>query len=251
VKKLLFIFFAAATLHSQAQSTPLPEQDADNYSSAICYGVNTNTNSGLLGGIVIKKVNKLPNPLFGRSQFKYLALEIINVKHPKEVPITVSGGRYTPGKQNYLWVLRPEYGRELILSSRNADEGISINAIMAIGPSLGIVKPYYIQYKVRSGAPIKEQYDPIKHTNPEAIQGAGSILDGIGKSKIAIGGHLKAALNFELSAFKNTTTGIEIGFLVESFTNKIPIMGVFQQGTDTNRSTFTSAYITLFFGNRE
>jgi hypothetical protein len=227
-------------------NVPKETDDDINYSSVLTFGATTNTNSGLLGGFVVRKANRLANTLFGKTQFRYLALEVVNVRHPKEVPIpSGTGARFTPGKLNYLFMLRPQYGREIILSSRNGDEGIAINGILAAGLSLGIVKPYYVQYQVRPGVVKIEPYDPAKQSL-ESILGTGGFLQGLGESQIVPGINFKAALSFELSAFRSNLTGIEIGFLAEILSQKVTIMPFAD-----NKNTFTSAYLTIYFGTKK
>jgi hypothetical protein len=223
------------------------EEEGEDYATITTYGITTNTNSGLLGGLVFRHSSRLENELFGRRQYRYLGLELVNVRHPKELSQSSNtGSRFTPGKQNYLFTLRPQYGREIILSNRNNDEGISINGIFAVGASLGILKPYYIQYQVRPGVVRTEAYDPVKHTDLGNILGSGNLLQGLGNSKIIPGVNAKIAFSFELSAFRSNLTGLEVGFLTELF-SKAPVIIPFAE----NRSLFTSGYVTLFFGNKK
>ncbi len=242
----LLLFVQAAWSQQRRSKTNL-EEEQEEYSTITTYGITTNTNSGLLGGFVFRHSTRLENELFGRPQYRYLGLELVNVRHPKELSQSSNtGSRFTPGKQNYLFALRPQYGREIILSNRNNDEGISINGIVAVGASLGILKPYYIQYQVRPGVVRTEAYDPVKHTDLGNILGSGNILQGLGNSKIIPGVNAKIAFSFELSAFRSNLTGLEVGFLTELF-SKAPIIIPFAE----NRSLFTSGYVTLFFGNKK
>ncbi len=222
------------------------KDESIDYSSVLTFGATTNTSAGLLGGFVVRKANRLENTLFGKTQFRYLALEIVNVRHPKEVPTPAgTGERFTPGKQNYLFAVRPQYGREIVFSSRNGDEGIAINGILAAGLSLGIVKPYYVRYQVRPGIIKTEPYNPTTQSL-ESILGKGGFLQGLDKSQILPGINFKAALSFELSAFRSNLTGIEVGFLAEIFSSKAVIMPLAD-----NKSTFTSAYVTVYFGSKK
>ena len=242
----LLLVVQAAWSQQRRSKTNL-EEEQEEYSTITTYGITTNTNSGLLGGFVFRHSTRLENELFGRPQYRYLGLELVNVRHPKELSQSSNtGSRFTPGKQNYLFALRPQYGREIILSNRNNDEGISINGIVAVGASLGILKPYYIQYQVRPGVVRTEAYDPVKHTDLGNILGSGNILQGLGNSKIIPGVNAKIAFSFELSAFRSNLTGLEVGFLTELF-SKAPIIIPFAE----NRSLFTSGYVTLFFGNKK
>ncbi|GAA4462797.1 hypothetical protein GCM10023189_39950 [Nibrella saemangeumensis] len=224
------------------------DSDEDNYTSVTTYGVTTNTNSGILGGFAFRQAKLLPGTMFGKKQFRYISVEVVNVKHPKEIQqqTSISGSRYIYGKQNFLFVVRPQYGRELTLFRRNADEGVAINAILAAGPSLGIIKPYYVQ--VSYGNQTRNiPYRPALANSPtENIIGSGGFFQGFGKSELTVGVNVKAAVSFELSAFRNNTTGIEIGVLAEAFPKQIVIIP-----NTTNRNFFTSGYATLFFGTKK
>ncbi len=225
-----------------AQRRGEADTDIETYNSLFSGGITTNTNSGLFGGLVVRSSNSLSGTLFGKQQFRYLALEIVNVKHPKEYasPYPGNGARLIRDKQNYLFVLRPEYGRELMFYNRHSNEGISISGIVAAGPSIGIEKPYYVQLQPRAGVVTSVPYRPDL---PGDIIGAGSFFAGFDKAKLVPGAHLKAALSFELSAFRENMTGIEIGFVAEAFSRQIIIVPQAQ-----NRSFFTSGFVTLYYG---
>lgn len=221
------------------------EDDEETYKSFTSVGITTNTNSGILGGAVFRQSSAIGSKMFGKNAYRYLALELVNVKHPKELSTQdfVTGARLVYGKQNYLFVLRPEYGREISLFSRQDDEGISISGILAAGPSLGFEKPYMVQYQNSDGRVTTEPFDPNKSGD---IIGAGSFFQGFGKSKVVPGLHAKAAMSFELSAFRDNVTGVEIGFIAEAFSRKITIMADAQ-----NKAFFTSGYLTLYFGSKK
>lgn len=222
------------------------DTDEDNYKSVTTFGVTTNTNAGLLGGFVFRQSKLLSGTPFGKKQFRYFAVEVVNVKHPKEIPQSPSftGSRFTYGKENYLFVVRPQYGRELTLFQRSADEGITINGIFAVGPSLGIIKPYYVEVAEGNRTRTLSYSDAVN--GAKTIIGSGGFFQGFGESKFTVGLNVKAAVSFELSAFRSNTTGVEIGFLTELFPQKIIIMP-----TADNRSFFTSGFVTLFFGSKK
>jgi len=233
-----------------AQRRGKNEDTEEVYKSFTSFGLTTNTNSGILGGAVFRKSNAIPGKLFGKNQYRYLAVELVNVRHPKELAQSFNtGARFVYGKQNYLFVLRPEYGREITLFNRHEDEGIAISAIVAAGPSLGFEKPYMIQRQVAGGQVVTTplRVDPNSTQDPyEGFVGVGSFFSGFGQSKVVPGLHLKTALSFELSAFRENVTGVEIGFLAEGFTRKIDIMAYAQ-----NKSFYTSGFITLYFGSKK
>lgn len=238
-------FGLLASVSANGQVKPA-DSDDDNYHSVTSLGITTNTNAGLLGGFVFRQSKLLPGTFLGKKQFRYLAIEAVNVKHPKEIAqmASYSGTRFTYGKENYLFVIRPQYGREISLFQRSADEGITINGIFAVGPSLGIIKPYYVEISEGNRTRTVSYATAVK--NSSSISGAGGFFQGFGESKFTVGVNVKAAVSFELSAFRNNTTGLEIGFLAEAFPQKIVIMPGAQ-----NRSFFTSGFVSLYFGSKK
>ena len=253
VKLLLFASFLvviSTDIYAQRR-TKAVEENEDTYKTFTSGGITTNTNSGILGGVVFRRSSALSSKIYGKTQYQYLALELVNVKHPKELAQQdfVTGARFVYGKQNYFFVLRPEYGREIALFNRHDDEGISISAILAAGPSLGLEKPYMVQFQGSDGRVVTRalKIDPSSASDPyqDAI-GAGSFFQGFGLTKIVPGVHVKTAVSFELSAFRENVTGVEIGFIAEAFTRKAQIMAFAE-----NRSFYSSGYITLYFGSKK
>ena len=233
------VFFFLLTLPVLAQ-----REDAGNYEYDREYllGVNKNTNGGMIGGLALKVGTRLDD-----SQFAFFGLELANVKHPKEVRYTtVTGNNYIFGKSNYLYAIRPHYGREVILFKKAPNQGVQVSALAAVGPSIGLVAPYFIEYAINRVETVVEQYDPAVHQSRFNILGTGQLLEGIGQSELAIGGMAKAALYFEFGVFKSNATGLEVGYQVEGFQKKIPLIL-----REQNRQFFQSAYFTLFFGFRK
>lgn len=225
------------------------EESAENDSKYFGYGVTTNTHSGILGGFVFRS----STPVSSRNNLpvnRYIALEAVNIKHQKENPSpTQIGAKYILGKTNYLFSIRPEYGREWYLFKKNGETSIGLSGILAAGPSIGIQKPYYIKYGSRnSEQPILTQYDPDVHTDIGSITGAGSIWQGfLNNAKVIPGFHVKAATSIDMSTFGDNITGFELGGTLEFFT-KTP--EIFSPKLASNPRTFATAYLTLYFGNK-
>lgn len=233
------VFFLLLSLPVLAQ-----REDTGNYEYDREYllGVNKNTNGGMIGGIALKVGTRIDD-----SQFAFFGLELANVKHPKEVRYTtVTGNNYIFGKSNYLYAIRPHYGREVILFKKAPNQGVQVSALAAVGPSIGLVAPYFIEYALNRVETVVEQYDPAVHQSRFNILGTGRLLEGVGQSELALGGMAKAALYFEFGVFKSNATGLEVGYQVEGFQKKIPLIL-----REQNRQFFQSAYFTLFFGFRK
>ena len=150
--------------------------DEENFKSILSFGLTTNTNSGLLGGVAVRKEILINNKAFHR-QFHYMNFEIVSVNHYRESTSTAggNGSGYVYGKQNYLFAIRPQYGREFNLFRKSSEGGVNVNGIIAGGPTIGLLKPYYVQVFYGRGSIRDEIFDPKKHT-PTNIAGSGGFL---------------------------------------------------------------------------
>lgn len=230
---LLFIF-----IESRGQT-----QDSYEYQSEFIWGINKNTSGGLIGGFVFKKSRKL-----SERTLETLGLEIVNVKHPQEARRnSYSGNSFTYGKNNYLYSFRFQYGRDFILFKKAPQQGVEIKGVFAVGPSIGIVTPYYVEWAPDGGNgfyTIREQWNPNIHA--ENILGPGRLFEGLGESSFAFGGNLKAAINFELGTFKSQVTGFEGGLLLDAYIKEIEMVP-----TAKNYSVYPTLFITFFYGTRK
>lgn len=220
-------------------------QDSYEYNSEFTWAINKNSSGGLIGGFIFKKARKLNNRLL-----ETFGIEIMNVKHPLEVRKSsrATGNFFIYGKSNYLYALRLQYGRDLILFTKAPQQGVEIKAVLAAGPSIGIVAPYYIERSVDNSyfVTVREQYDPNNpNHNFNNILGTGNLFQGIGESNIQMGINIKAGLNFELGTIKSQVTGFEVGFLLDTYFNKVILMP-----TATNYNMFPTVYFSLFYGSR-
>jgi hypothetical protein len=234
---LIFTLFTVSELFAQTQ-------DSYEYGSEFTWGINKNTSGGLIGGIVFKKARKLKND----KVLETFGLELMNVKHPQEVRRNSiqTGNLFIYGKTNYLYAIRLQYGRDYILFKKAPQQGVEIKAVFAIGPSIGVVAPYYIEYFPEGGGGFtaRAPYDPS--INFDYIAGTGRLFEGLGQSKITPGANLKAALNFELGTLKSQVTGFEAGFLMDAYVKEVEMMP-----SSKNYSVFPTLFITLFYGNRK
>lgn len=242
VRYLIFVL-AIACLGS-FQATAQLRSD-ENFNHELSYGINFNSNAGLIGGVFVRSSS------FARDRlYQFWALEAVEVKHPKEM-IRYSiwtNENFVLGKQNYLFVLRPQYGAEYVLFKKAPESGVQVNAVGAVGPSVGLMVPYYVRYAVgnqRSDDLREMQYNPDV-LEPEQIYGSSGVFRGLSETGFAPGVHFKAGLSFEYGRYHENITGVEVGFLVEHFFKKpdiIPEAGDFR--------TFSSVYLHLYYGRRK
>ena len=237
--KLLFsllFLFSFTTVFAQREDVGNYEYDKE-----YLFGINKNTNGGLIGGFVFKAGTRIDD-----SQFSFWGIELSNVKNPKEARYnTVLGNSYIFGKSNYLYAIRPHYGREIVLFKKAPNQGVQVSALAAVGPTIGLIAPYYIEYALNRVETVTEQYDAEKHSMSN-ILGTGRLLEGIGQSEVAFGATLKAALMFEFGVFRSSASGLELGYMLEGYNKEIPLIP-----TADNNQIFQSAYFTFFYGFRK
>jgi hypothetical protein len=219
-------------------------QDSYEYGSEFTWGINKNTSGGLIGGLVFKKARKLKND----RVLETFGLELINIKHPQEVRrnSVQTGNLFIYGKSNYLYAIRLQYGRDIILFKKAPQQGVEIKGVFAVGPTIGLVAPYYVEYYPEGGGgfTVRAPYNP--NINIDYIAGTGRVFEGLGESKITAGANFKAALNFELGTIKSQVTGFEAGFLLDAYVKTVEMVP-----SARNYSVFPTLFITLFYGSRK
>ncbi len=232
---LVLISLCAGVLSLSAQT-----QDSYEYQSEFTWGINKNTSGGLLGGLFFKKGSKLTEDVL-----ETYGLEVVNIKHPQEVRVssTSQGNLFIFGKSNYLYAFRFQYGRDKIIFKKAPQQGVEIKAVFAVGPTLGLVVPYYVQV-FSNNVPAYKKYD--RSINPGEIEGSGRPFQGVPESKIKFGGNFKAALNFEIGTVKSQVTGFEVGFLLDAYTSKIEMVPEAK-----NYAVYPTLFIALFYGSRK
>ncbi len=213
------------------------EDDYD-YNREWLWGVNKNSNGGLIGGIVLRH-----SRIRSERLYTTYGVELMNVKHPKEQKYTSqqTGTSFIWGKRNYLYAIRTQYGLERLLYKKAPQQGVQISAGAAGGLTLGLEAPYYV---LTSGGEYV-QYDPDKYPSLGAINGSGKIFRGLGNASIVPGLNVKSGVSFEFGAFRNNVAGVEIGVLAEIYARKIIIVP-----TQQNRAFYPSAFFTFFWGTR-
>lgn len=232
------IFFLSTSVFAQ--------EGGYSYLKETKWGINKNTSGGLIGGLVIKHSIAIDDRMFHT-----FGVELVNITHPNEYGLRANstGAFFKLGKQNYLYSIRTQYGRDLVLFKKAPQQGAQIIAMIAGGPSFGLQSPYYIT--VGGGTAAGSQnvaYDPAisSHRTAESIEGSGKLFQGLGESKIILGANIKLGVSFEFGVFKNNVTGFEAGFLIDAYTKEVVIMD-----RATNRSVFPTSFITIFWGVRK
>jgi len=233
MKKIVCLFFVIIL---SAGIGYAQENDYD-YTSEAIWGINKNRFSGLIGGFIFRFSRSIkPN------HYRTIGFELINVKHPAESRVVSRTGNYfIVGKTNYLFAIRGQYGRDIVLFKKAPQQGVQITASGSVGPSIGLEAPYYIEYNQF----VREPYNPAVH-RIENITGSGFIFQGLFQSTLVLGLNIRAAMSFEFGTFKSNVSGFEIGALLDAYARKIEMIP-----EADNYAIWPSVYITLFYGSRK
>lgn len=243
-----------ASTAAQAQEA----QEAPAYEKEFTYGINLNTNAGLIGGVAVRSTRRLSD-----DWSRFWLLEGVEVKSRKEQRFQNNlGGIFVRGKTNYLFALRPTFGLQRTIFRKAAESGVEVDALFGAGPSIGFLLPYYIYYDYTPTDPNApnssrqdiraEQYDPVKHNELGRIYDRAPIFSGIGKVKPNPGAHIRGAFNFEYGRYRDAVAGLEVGMLVEAYTKRLETLNLIGIPSDKlNNQLFTSVYATLYIGTRK
>jgi len=237
-RQTLIALFIGCTL---AFPVAAQTQDSYDYTSEFTWGINKNTHGGLIGGLVFKKARKTSDRIL-----ETFGLEIMNVKHPQEQRYSAqhTGNFFIYGKSHYLYALRFQYGRDIILFKKAPQQGVEIKGVFAVGPTIGLHAPYYVEISADGGAVIRRPYNTSIRF--DQIYGPGRLFEGVDESNIKIGANAKAAINFELGTVKSHVTGFEAGFLLDAYAGEIELIP-----STRNPSIFPTFFFTLFYGGRK
>ncbi len=183
-----------------------------------------------------------------------LGIDIVSMKHPKEVksfnPNYQDARGYFYGKLNSMIIVRPTFGRKHRISEKVRKSGVEVNYVWGIGPSLGLLKPVYLQILGVPGLsyqPVStERYDPERHF-ADNILGRASFFKGFGEMKLYPGAFGRFAFNFEYAGTNTGVRALEVGVSMDAYGVELPIMANVQ-GTGTNKQFFLEFYIALHFG---
>jgi len=254
----LFAFAARAQAPVRPVApVPAAPSDEQSYHKEFVFGINFNTQGGLLGGVSVRAAR-----VRDEEWLRFWSLEGVMLKNTKEERInTLVGGSFIDRKVNYAFALRPSVGVQRVLFRKAADAGVQVNGLLSAGPSIGLLMPYYISYD-RTAAKtlvitpqtddiVNEQYDPKRHLDSRAILDRGPLFSGIGQTQVVPGFHVRGGLSFEYGRYRDAVTGLEVGFLVEAYAKRLLILVPTNVDADRlNNQFFPSVYLTLYFGHR-
>ncbi len=205
--------------------------------------------------------------LISYDRTRFWTLTLGDIRHSRERKINpervnFSNQRvsrsYVFGKQNQLYALRLGFGNRHYISEKARERGVAIGYSYEIGPSLGILKPYYLELDAnRPDNP--NEYIDIRYTednanqflNQPSIFGGSAWTLGLDELSLRPGVHAKFATHFGFGAFDETAKSLEAGILADFFIGDTDIMveSPLTPGV-TNSPLFLSLFVNLQIGKR-
>lgn len=190
----------------------------------------------------------------------YYQFEFGEIKHPKEYRLksyynyqfSSTSKSYIYGKQNNLFVLKAGMGSKYYLTDKAKEKGVIIGINYEFGPTLGILKPYYIQLNNE----VNNSFETIKYNSQDTVSpnpfldvnrivGSGGIVKGWGQVQFVPGLHAKIAAHFSIGKYDDFVKALEVGVAADLFIKKMPIMVI-----ENNRPLFINFYINVQLGKR-
>lgn len=186
-------------------------------------------------------------------------LELVHIKHPREYVERVnfipnqqgsSANSFVFGKQNSFFALHGGFGQKYYFSGKAKKQGVAVGVSYLFGPSLGIIKPYYLElYNDLGRTTTAETYSEENASiflNKGLIAGGAGFGYGFDGLSLAPGGHAKAGLHLDWGAFDEVIRALEVGIMLDVYAKKIPIML-----TEDNRPYFINLYFSAELGKRK
>lgn len=159
---------------------------------------------------------------------------------------------YIFGKQNNFYSLKAGFGEKYYLSEKAARKGVAVGLSYSFGPSLGLIKPYYLE--IARSEPGQQPTTNIKYSeataveflSPSLIYGSASSALGLDELSIAPGAFAKFGVHLDWGAYDETLKALEVGISADMYFKNIPIMV-----SDDNQPYFINVYAAAIFGKRK
>ncbi|MEO0625538.1 MAG: hypothetical protein AAFY91_01020, partial [Bacteroidota bacterium] len=196
----------------------------------------------------------------------FWSIELGDHRHPREFRsnferIILANNRvsraFTYGKQNQLYVARLGFGKRKYWSEKARQRGVAMGYSYRIGPTLGLLKPYYLEVAV--GEPGNGALTEIRYTGDngdlfldrDRIFGAASFGRGLGEISFVPAVHARASIHFGFGAYDELAKSLEAGIQAEYFLGEVPIMvdGPAAPGVN-NSQLFLNLFLALQIGKR-
>ena len=254
LKKLLFIWaILVPALQSWGQSVT-PQGVGVIYNRETAFNLRFATNRSISAGMEWGRLRT-----YYRTTLFYAGVgEIKSVKEQRQSGdpnISRSFRPYVYGKQNTMLVVRGGWGAKRYYSEKAKHKGVAVGISYGIGPSLGILKPYYLALRrpspdnPGSSRVVHERYSESNASiflDNTRILGAAPFTKGLKEISVLPGANATLAFHMDWGAFDEVVKALEIGLQVDVFPRKVPILV-----SEENSPVFFNFFVNLQLGKRQ
>lgn len=232
---------------TQTKSKGYDEKADVRYEHQLKGGAIGHTNGWGIGLLYGKHKGKDLKTLYS---FDYL----FSLKHPKETKVVRRGrdqaNPYVFSRKNALMVARFGIGQQRRIADKEESIGVRVDWNYTIGPSLGLLKPDYIELlkDLDNGQTVKEttRYKPSKPEHSQGnIFGGAPYVRGLGEIDVKPGISAKTSLSFAWGEDRQRFKSIEAGIMVDAFARRMPI---FYFEERKNKRIFVNLFASFSFG---
>ncbi|MFN0274648.1 MAG: hypothetical protein ACKVPJ_02790 [Chitinophagales bacterium] len=222
------------------------------YNTSLSFGLKASTSGfGMMSDLTKRITNE-------KDRVYYFELNFL--KHPKELKkineYTVAFPYDSPrpfvyGKKNSFFALKAGYGNKFLLGQKAEKNGYEIKFNYAFGPSLGFVKPYFLDVWYEEDGDafiISEKYTSETESdflNATSIYGYSGFNKGLNEISLLPGGFGKAGINFDWASYDDFVKAVEAGIGGEFYIKDVPMMII-----ENNKPYFVYLYLSLQLGKK-
>ena len=153
-------------------------------------------------------------------------------------------------------MIRAGYGQKRYFSEKAKVKGLAVGMTWELGPTLGLLKPYYLDLGFRTDNGTNFVFRPERFSEENRdvfldrsrIGGSVGLGRGLGELAIRPGFHAQASAHFDWGAFDEFVKAVEAGFMVDAFLGSTDIL-VDLEGVE-NRPFFFNVFVNLQLGKR-
>jgi len=194
----------------------------------------------------------------------YYHVELGFTKDPREKTqtriSTLNGsGTFTYGKINSVFNLRAGVGVKRYLSEKEKRRGVAVGYTYEIGPSLVLLKPYYLQVQGREviDGEIIPVLQSVKYDGTNSAQfldinqiaARSSFFKGFDEMSVRAGLQAKVGAHIAMGAFDKSVKAFETGLMFDVYPTKVPIF--IESEAVRNRYYFVRVYFNIQLGSRK
>jgi len=263
VKKLVTILVLAilcANLYAQRKAIKREiARDELVYKNEFSIGFRFMTN----GWNVFGERNKIMS-IYKTRVLQFEFMEFRDLKQTKQQPVDYynissfldSNKDYFFGKQNNFYAFHVGYGYRKRIAGKADKNGVKVMLTYLGGVSLGILKPYYLEYidstyveeNTTTYIIVNDRYreeNKEKFLNHALITSASGFSHGLIEIEPVPGVYGKLGLNFDWATHDQFVKALELGISLDIYYKRIPIMV-----QEKNRNYFIGLYLGFQFGKR-